>query len=80
MTSGEIKLVQFALWTLDCLEESEDWSAATLDSIAQDARDRGLAEHDPNGMFRVTDCGPIFKDDVTLGRYRESFPPPKVGS
>jgi len=71
MTSGEIKLVQFALWTLDCLEESEDWSADTLDAIAQDARDLGLADHDPNGMFRVTDVA-VSTSSVTdywRGRY-----------
>lgn len=71
MTSGEIKLVQFALWTLDCLEESEDWSADTLDAIAQDARDRGLADHDPNGMFRVTDVAASTSSvtDYWRGRY-----------
>tara|TARA_B100001013_G_C24598257_1_gene437708 strand:+ start:670 stop:984 length:315 start_codon:yes stop_codon:yes gene_type:complete len=88
MTSGEFKLVQFAIWTLECLEESEDWSADTLAAIDQRARDCGLVDLD-SGMFRVEDYGPIFKDDTiemesgakcTMEEYREVFMQPKVGA
>lgn len=45
---------EFASAVLCILEASRDWSADTLDEIAEQARALGLGECDAEGFFRQT--------------------------
>ena len=52
MLRENINLQNFGRFVLEVLESQQDWSAATLDEIAEFAQRLGLARSDGRGMFR----------------------------
>lgn len=50
------QLIDFAKRVLRALEQSEDWDADMLEEIGEHAYSLGLASHDDEGMFRITDA------------------------
>lgn len=46
------KMLKFAVDVLNILDNQKDWSASTLDYIADSARDFGLAKDDGEGFFK----------------------------
>jgi hypothetical protein len=62
MTQQQDKLRRLGQYVLDTLEREENWSAATLDDIADYARCLGLADTDAVGMFAAAPYEPFFDD------------------
>jgi hypothetical protein len=52
MLRENINLQNFGRFVLEVLESQQDWSAATLDEIAEFAQRLGLARSDGRGMFK----------------------------
>jgi hypothetical protein len=52
MLRENVNLQNFGRFVLEVLESQQDWSAATLDEIAEFAQRLGLARSDGRGTFR----------------------------
>lgn len=51
ITRKQLKLIEFAEYTLATLEQEKDWSSDTTEEIATAAMDMGLAHTNGDGEF-----------------------------